>query len=123
MIKITNGKYDENYFNSMIQFELKKYFKSFSSYEDFIKKEKIPFIKKDYFDNWYYTFHSLDIDVDTLQQSTFHKIMKNLIKIDGINYKYENVKELIKNYQRYRTEEYNRICTEFKILAIEYNNS
>ena len=56
MIKITNGKYDENYFNSMIPFELKKYFKSFSSYEDFIKKEKIPFIKKDYFDNWFFHF-------------------------------------------------------------------
>ena len=101
MIKILDGKYDKDYFNNMIHSEINTYFKNFKSYEDFLKKEKIPFITEEIFNNWYYTISFMDVDTPNIK-SLVHRFFTTSLTFDGIKYSESNIKELIKNYQKYK---------------------
>jgi hypothetical protein len=113
-------KFDPNYFDKMSFIELKTYLKKFSSYEDFLKREKIPFVPRATFDNWLYTVHFMDIDINKMQQSSYN-FFKSSITIEKIKYEYGIVKVLMNNYQSYKEAEYSRIINEFKQLAIRFN--
>lgn len=120
MITIIDEKYDLNYFDNMSFNEFKNYIKSFKTYEDFLKKEKIPYIPEQIFNNWYYTLCFMDIDTINMK-SAIHRFFKTSITFDGIKYNEDTMKELVKNYQRYKEDEYRRIYKEFKNLTIEFN--
>ena len=119
MIEIINGEYDKDYFNKMLHYELKLYFKQFLNYEDFVKREKIPYIKKDTFMDWFITINFMDINIFELN-STVSRFLKKTI--NNISYDYDKVKILMSNYQRYETFEIDRISKEFSILTQEFNN-
>lgn len=116
MIEIVNGKFDSKYFEKMSFKEFKNYILCFSSYEDFLKKERIPFIPKETFENWYYTVSFMDINPLNIK-SIIHRFIPASITIDGVKYKESTIKELIKNYQKYKDNEYLRIYEEFEKLA------
>jgi len=116
MIEIINGKFDSKYFEKMSFNQFKNYMLDFSSYEDFLKKEKIPFIPKDTFENWYYTISFMDINPSNIK-SIIHRFITTSVTIDGVKYKEGTIKEIIKNYQKYKENEYLRIYEEFRNLA------
>jgi hypothetical protein len=121
MINITNDNYDEKYFDNMTHADFNIFIKSFKSYEDFLKKEKIPYIPEKIFNNWKNTIYFMDINIDNVKYF-IHKFISSSINIDGNKYKEDDIKELIKNYQNYKTEEYNRIYKEFRDLTIDFNS-
>jgi hypothetical protein len=121
MIKIINNNYDEKYFENMSFQEFNSFMKSFKSYEDFLKKEKIPYIPEKTFSNWRNTIHFMDVNIDNVKYF-IHKFISSSINIDGNKYKEDDIKELVKNYQNYKTEEYNRIYKEFKDLTVNFNS-
>ena len=101
--------------------EFNSFMKSFKSYEDFLKKEKIPYIPEKTFSNWRNTIHFMDVNIDNVKYF-IHKFISSSINIDGNKYKEDDIKELVKNYQNYKTEEYNRIYKEFKDLTVNFNS-
>ena len=120
MIKIINGKYDINYFDNMTIDQLKIYLKKFSSHDEFLKKEKLFFVPKEVFNNWLFTIHFMDVDVDKFKAP--YNFFSSSITIENIKYDYPIVKNLMKNYQFYFEHEYFRILKEFKELVIKFNN-
>ena len=121
MISIINGNYDEKYFEKMSFDELNNFIKSFKSYEDFLKKEKIPYISEKTFSNWKNTIYFMDINIDNVKYF-IHKYISSSINLEGNKYTENDIKEIIKNYQNYKTEEYNRIYKEFKDLTVDFNS-
>jgi hypothetical protein len=122
MINILDGKYDKDYFNNMTHGEINKYFKNFKSYEDFLRKEKMPFITEEIFNNWYYTICLMDVDTPNIK-SLVHRFITTSLTFDGIKYSEGTIKELIKNYQKYKDLEYERIYKEFELLITNFNNN
>jgi len=121
MIEIVAGKYDLKYFENMTISELKTYFKNFSSYEDFLKKEEMHFIPPEKFNNWLYTIHFMDFD---LLKIPFYNLFKQTgIVVDKIKYDHETMKVLIDNYKYYQKDEYSRILNEFRQIVLTYNNT
>lgn len=121
MIEIVDGKYDFKYLDNMSILELKAYFKSFSSYEDFLKKEKLYFISPEKFNNWLYTIHYMDVDISTIAS---YKFLKSTgITIEKVKYDYDTIKILMKNYQSYQKDEYSRILNEFRAIVLQFNSS
>jgi len=119
MITIIEGKYDIDYFLKMSFDEFNHYIKSFKSYDDFLKKEKIPYISENIFNNWYYTICFMDIDI-TITKNLIHRFIKMSLTFDRIKYSEDTVKDLIKNYQKYKVDEYTRIYDEFANLTLTY---
>ena len=120
MITIEEGKYDEDYFCKMSYAEFNDYIKSFRTYEDFLKKEKIPYISQEIFNNWYHTICAMDIDTSNTK-SIVHRFIKTSVTFDGVKYSDNTIKELIKNYQKYKQDEYRRIYKEFRNLTVNFN--
>lgn len=121
MIEIVNGKYDLKYLDNMSISELKTYFKNFSSYEDFLKKEELYFIPPEKFNNWLYTIRFMDFD---LLKIPFYNLFKQTgMIVEKIKYDHETIKVWIDNYKSYHTNEYSRILNEFRELVLAHNNS
>jgi|688.fasta_scaffold1440860_1 hypothetical protein len=121
MISISDNNYDEKYFEKMSFDELNNFIKSFKTYEDFLKKEKIPYIPEKTFSNWKNTIYFMDINIDNVKYF-IHKYISSSINLEGNKYTENDIKEIIKNYQNYKTEEYNRIYKEFKDLTADFNS-
>jgi hypothetical protein len=124
MIKIVDGQYDLNYFDNMSISQLKTYFKQFSSYEDFLKTDKIYFVPPVKFNNWLYTVRFMDFDISKIPKMPSSKFFNSAgITIDKIKYDNETIKVLVQNYQSYQNAEYLRILKEFREIVSNYNDS
>lgn len=121
MLLIETGKYDEEYFYKMSFTQFNMYIKSFRTYEDFLRKEKIPYISEETFNNWYHTVCVMDLDIVNMK-SLIHRFIKTSVTFDGVKYNENTIKELIKNYQKYKDDEYKRIYREFRELTNKFNN-
>lgn len=110
-------EYDKDYFNKMSFEELKIYFKIYPTYEKFITKEKFHFVTKEKYNEWLHTVHFMSLEVDNMS-SKINQFFGTYITLDGLKYKYDNIKVLMKNFQKYKEDEIKNIGKEFEELVI-----
>lgn len=113
------NNFDKDYFNKMSFEELKIYFKIYPTYEQFILKEKFPFITKEKYNEWLYTVHFMSLEVDNISLK-INKFFGTYITLEGMKYNHDNIKVLMKNFQKYKEDEIKNIGKEFEELAGTY---
>jgi len=107
--------YDKDYFNKMRIEKIKIYFKIYPTYEQFILKEKFNFVTKEKYNEWLHTVHFMSLEVDNMS-SKINQFFGTYITLEGIKYNHDNIKVLMKNFQKYKEDEIKNIGKEFANL-------